>query len=224
MIKKSFQKESFQHQKLIYDTWTSIFFWSFIEKWKKAPTQAIFRLIVKGSLSTIEKSVLSKIQELSSSFSFFHWHLEFPEVFTSKNGSFDCILTNPPWERIKVEEREFFASRAPEIATAKNTSQRRKLIKKLAKKNNSLFNQFQKAIQDTERIKKFLRHSDRFPLTAIGDINTYSVFSELVRDFICSSGRSGIVVPSGLVTDKTTSKFFANLMEHQSISNLSVLT
>ena len=34
------------------------------------------------------------------------------------NGGFDVILGNPPWERVKLQEKEFFAGRDPEIANA----------------------------------------------------------------------------------------------------------
>jgi N-6 DNA Methylase len=59
----------------------------------------------------------------------FHWPLEFPDVMAS--GGFDCVLGNPPWERIKLQEQEFFASREPEIANAPNAAARGKLIAKL---------------------------------------------------------------------------------------------
>jgi hypothetical protein len=43
-----------------------------------------------------------------------HWPLAFPQVFAS--GGFDCVLGNPPWERIKLQEEEFFATRHPAVA------------------------------------------------------------------------------------------------------------
>ena len=41
---------------------------------------------------------------------FFHWPLEFPDVFEC--GGFDVVLGNPPWERIKLqpEEVSFFGT------------------------------------------------------------------------------------------------------------------
>jgi len=39
----------------------------------------------------------------------FHWPLEFPDVVAS--GGFDVVIGNPPWERVKLQEQEFFASR-----------------------------------------------------------------------------------------------------------------
>ena len=46
-------------------------------------------------------------------------------------GGFDVVLGNPPWERIKLQEQEFFASRDPEIAEAPNAAARGRLIAKL---------------------------------------------------------------------------------------------
>ena len=60
-----------------------------------------------------------------------HWPIEFPHVFA--RGGFDVVIGNPPWERIKLEEQEFFASRSPDLATAQNKAARDKLIKALEK-------------------------------------------------------------------------------------------
>ena len=44
----------------------------------------------------------------------FHWPLEFPDILA--RGGFDAVVGNPPWERIKLQEQEFFAASSPEIA------------------------------------------------------------------------------------------------------------
>ncbi|HHJ51692.1 MAG TPA: hypothetical protein ENJ89_00730, partial [Caldithrix abyssi] len=68
---------------------------------------------------------------------FFHWPLEFPDVFA--RGGFDVVLGNPPWEKIKLQEKEFFSTRDPEIANAQNRAERRRLIEKLPKTNPDLW-------------------------------------------------------------------------------------
>ena len=45
-----------------------------------------------------------------------NWKEEFPNIFVRKNPGFDAVIGNPPWERMKLQEREFFAFSAPEIA------------------------------------------------------------------------------------------------------------
>src|SRR5260370_341634 len=59
----------------------------------------------------------------------FHVPLEFPDIMSA--GGFDVVLGNPPWERIKLQEQEFFASRDPEVAEAPNAAARARLIAKL---------------------------------------------------------------------------------------------
>ena len=61
---------------------------------------------------------------------FTHWKLAFPQVFA--RGGFDVVIGNPPWEKVKLSEIEFFANRAPDIANAPNAAERRKAIEKLA--------------------------------------------------------------------------------------------
>ena len=61
----------------------------------------------------------------------FDWRERFPDVFNREEAGFDCVIGNPPWERMKLQEREFFSLPAPEIATATNAAKRRQLVAKL---------------------------------------------------------------------------------------------
>ncbi|MCS7352467.1 MAG: hypothetical protein RMM10_13360, partial [Anaerolineae bacterium] len=119
---------------------------------------------------------------------------------------------NPPWERIKLQEQEFFATRDPEIARAPNRAARQRLIGELPRRNPALWQEYQQALHDAEATSKFLRASGRFPLTARGDINTYSVFTELLSQLLRPNGRAGIVVPTGIATDATNQAFFTELV------------
>jgi hypothetical protein len=67
---------------------------------------------------------------------------------------------------------------------------------------------------------KFIRESGRFPLTAVGKINTYSVFAETTRSLINGNGRVGVIVPIGIATDDTTKRFFGDLIKTQSLASL----
>jgi hypothetical protein len=129
-------------------------------------------------------------------------------------------LGNPPWERIKLQEKEFFAAKDVDIANAQNKAAREKLIKLLSQTNPKLLQQFEDAKHDAEAQSKFIRESGRFPLTAVGDINTYAVFAETVREIINNYGRCGVIVPTGIATDMPTKDFFADLIQKQSLASL----
>ena len=161
--------------------------------------------------------------DLAADVGFFHWHVEFPEVFEAKPadqirdddptgwiGGFAAMLGNPPWERVKLQEKEFFAQRDESIANAKNAAARKKAISQLSAANPALLAEWQAAGHESEATSQFLRRSGRFPLTGVGDVNTYSVFAELFRSSVAYDGCMGIITPTGLATDATTAPFFAD--------------
>ncbi len=140
------------------------------------------------------------------------WQAAFPQIFSRKDPGFDCVIGNPPWERMKLQEREFFDDVFPEIASATNAAIRRKLIAELENKNPELHNRYIAAKTAAEAALAAVRASGRFPLMAKGDINTYALFAELAHSLVTPKGRVGILVPSGIATDNTTKAFFANLV------------
>ncbi|MFW6153806.1 MAG: Eco57I restriction-modification methylase domain-containing protein [Planctomycetota bacterium] len=149
-----------------------------------------------------------------------NWRETFPEVFDEGSGGFDCVIGNPPWERLKLQEREFFALSAPEIASAVSAADRRKRIAALETENPQLYARYQGAIGQANRMLAYTRDSGRYPLTGKGDINTYMLFAELARAIVAPTGRVGLLVPSGIATDKTTSAFFSALTEARVLKRL----
>ena len=154
-----------------------------------------------------------------------HWPLEFPDVM--QRGGFDVVLGNPPWERIKLQEQEFFASRSPEIANAPNKAARDRLIKALEKAvpgsaDRALFDAFTEAKREAEATSEFVRvageDGGRFALTGRGDVNTYALFAELFANL--ARERAGVIVPTGVATDATTAPFFGHLVEKQRLARL----
>jgi hypothetical protein len=158
-----------------------------------------------------DESLIQAVIQASRDFRFFHWHLRFGEVM--KEGGFDCLLGNPPWERIKLQEKEFFAARSEAIATAPNKAARERLIKALSGEEASeteraLVKQFELAKREAEGSGEFIRGSGRFALTAVGDLNTYALFAEHFLNLIGPDGRAGLIVPTGIATDNSTKAYF----------------
>lgn len=169
-----------------------------------------------------------------------HWPLAFPKVFA--RGGFDCILGNPPWERIKLQEEEFFATREPLIATAKNKAERAKRIQWLSEGSlHYHLSQFQspatpnpaeiQIFRDFEMEKRLAEASSifahvdskeggRYPLTGVGDVNTYALFAETIAILTGQKGRAGFIVPMGIATDDTTKAFFASLINQKRLAQL----
>lgn len=223
--------KEYYHTKLLADAWCSAFVWKKTKDSAMAITEGVFRQL-KNDPSSIFAETLLEIDRLSQQYKFFHWYIAFPTVFTLPkdgigenkqagwNGGFDVVLGNPPWERIKIQEKEWFATRRPEIANASNASERSKKINALIKEDPALHEAFLDAIRQSEGESYFVRSSNRFPLCGRGDVNTYSIFTETNRMILSSIGRVGCIVPSGIATDDTTKFFFQDLMQSKSLVSL----
>lgn len=183
------------------------------------------------SLTTVEDAA----RRVCSDARVLHWWLAFPQV--AKAGGFSVMLGNPPWERIKLQEEEFFAARSPSIASAINKAERSKRIELLrqgrllksmdgngsdglppSSSEQALHRSFELAKRSAEATSSFVHASSdmmrgRYPLTGIGDVNTYALFSETFFQLVEKYGYAGFIVPTGIATDDTTKAFFRELVE-----------
>ncbi|MBX6330735.1 MAG: N-6 DNA methylase, partial [Gemmatimonadaceae bacterium] len=183
------------------------------------PTTATLRDVAAGV--TPPRAMVEAVTEVARNTPFLHWSVTFAPVMA--RGGFDCVLGNPPWEKVKLSEKEFFSSRDERIATAPNKAQRQKLIDELAaaapgSPERRLFEAFGRAKQEAEGASSFARCSGRFPLTGAGDINFYALFAETALGAIRRDGRAGLVLPSGIATDAGTAAFFREISAGRLVS------
>lgn len=144
---------------------------------------------------------------------FLNWQVTFPGVWDNwasaeREGGFDAIVGNPPWDRIKLQQVEWFAARRPEIAKAQKASDRGKLIKALERADDPLFADFAKADRRAADTMRVARKSGHYPLLSRGDINLYSLFVERAHALVKPTGMVGLLTPSGIASDLSASEFF----------------
>jgi SOS-response transcriptional repressor LexA len=219
---------AFSHAKLLADTWCAAFVWK-----KTTPdaitTDTAFKLA--ADQNALPPAMRAEVERLTVQYKFFHWHLGFPLVFrVSSNGDrpnehgwiggFDVVLGNPPWERVKLQEKEWFASRRPDIAEATNASHRKTMIEKLAMDDPALSAAFFDARRQAEAEGQFVLTSRRFPFCGCGDVNTYALFAEWNLAMLGDVGLAGFIVPSGIATDNTTRAFFRDIVDRRSLVRL----
>jgi hypothetical protein len=147
---------------------------------------------------------------------FFHWELMFPEVWYEKgqekaDGGFDAVIGNPPWDRIKLQEVEFFAERRPEIAQSQTAAERQRRIEALRRAGDPLWDDYLKAKEHAERLADYARRCGQYSKLSSGDTNLYALFAERVQSLIHSRGITGLLTPSGIAADKEKADFFGEL-------------
>ncbi|GGW88551.1 hypothetical protein GCM10010297_07020 [Streptomyces malachitofuscus] len=238
---KEFEKRpELRHLKRVADVWCASFLWP---KHKGAPapiTTNVLRAVEKdvedGPLP--DEGAEAMLRDIVRRNQFFHWHLEFPRVFrveesvaddvnpeTGWQGGFDAVLGNPPWERVKIQKKEWFAARDEKIAAAATASIRDRMIEALATSvdeegrpnggDRQLYVEYQFDQRESKGQVTMYRKSGLFPKTGLGDVNTYAVFAEKARQLIGPEGMAGLVLPTGIATDKTTAGFFSDLVERR---------
>ncbi len=171
----------------------------------------------------------------------FHWPLAFPQVFAQ--GGFDCVLGNPPWEHVELKEEEFFATRNTDVANAKNKAERtqriqwlsegmlaKHLLPELQHPENEcdaevrLFNEYSEAKRALDAASAFAHvkgnEGGRYPLTGVGRVNTYALFSESILQVVSDNGRAGFIVPTGIATDDSTKAYFGHISQSDLLVSL----
>ena len=165
----------------------------------------------------ISPTMAEAIEEIAQDLRFFHWPLQFPEVFA--RGGFDIVLGNPPWEVSQLSESEFFESISPEIAALAGEA-RKKKIRELEAEDPALWKRYLLAKRFFETTNLFFRDSGRYKLVKSGKLNLYALFAETILSLLNSHGQAGFLVPTGIATDDTTKFYFDHLVQNGRLVSL----
>ena len=143
---------------------------------------------------------------------FLPWEAAFPGVWPDlehpETGGFDAVIGNPPWDRMKLQEVEWFAFRRPAIARAQRAADRKRMVRRLRANGDPLAEQYEQASRRARTAATVARKSGHYPLLGRGDLNLYALFVERATRLIGPEGVVGLLVPSGIAADKMAAPFF----------------
>ena len=170
-----------------------------------------FALLVERARSLVERA-----RELAAEEGFFNWQVAFPGVWSDwgeaeRYGGFDAVIGNPPWDRMKLQQVEWFAARRPEIARAQRAADRKRMIGALREDGDPLVAEFERANERAESGIRVARRSGDYPYLSRGDVNLYSLFVERAMALVGPRGVVGLLTPSGIASDKTAAPFFRSI-------------
>ncbi|WP_433704189.1 Eco57I restriction-modification methylase domain-containing protein [Paraburkholderia sacchari] len=200
----------YRHQKFVADAWCAAFVWPKQpgDLAEAAPTNELWRQLREG-VEKVPALTTKVVGELSKQYRFFHWHLQFPQVFGK--GGFDVVLGNPPWDMNEIKDNEFFASSFPEILAVKSAKDKAIVLERIGVEAPALFNEYRQYARNTEGVRQFVMASGRFPLAAVGRLNLYRLFLEHGFGSLAEKRWIGLVVPSGFVSDSFSQPHFVAL-------------
>ena len=157
--------------------------------------------------------LLQEARRLVADERFLNWQAAFPGVWTNWEsvtpaGGFDAVIGNPPWDRMKLQQVEWFATRRREIALAQRAADRKRMIAALERDGDPLAQDYAVASERAAMALRTARRSDDYPLLSGGDVNLYSLFVERAMTLAKPDGMVGLLTPSGIASDKTAARFF----------------
>lgn len=223
-----------------FHLWCALWFW---------PLDKLDSLPLPGELHAPSEEAQRVVKALAERKRFFHWELEFPDVFTEADSGFDVVVGNPPWEIQKPSSKEFFSNHDP-LYRAYGKQEALEIQQRLFKAHPDSEAQWLAYRGNFKDRGNFVHHAAQpfgdvedekgkpevglvprkidatrklhqkwsaerkksgladpahpFQHQGSADLNSYKMFVETGHALLRPGGQLGMIVPSGLYTDKGT--------------------
>jgi hypothetical protein len=240
------KQEEYVHARHLADAWCAAFMW---RKAKDAPppvTHEVFQALRDPDGSSASAATHEEIDRLRDLYRFFHWHLEFPEVFavpenagpdsgvdpaTGWSGGFSCVVGNPPWDKVDFEDKKYFSVVEPSIAAIAGVA-RRKRIAEWEAENEAAGNpeagrRYRLARRMVKSTFLFAGASGAFSLCAKGltikgvnSLQTDQLFAERFATIAAPRSRFGCILPTAIATGAGAQYLFSDFTQRGAVAAL----
>jgi len=162
--------------------------------------------------------LLEQMKALIAKERFFHWQLAYPGLWSDKDeenkeGGFDAVIGNPPWDKVKLQKVEWLAQNCPDAAPAPHAAKRRQCIEQLQSAQTLQAVAYGQAAERAAATAGAARSCGDYPLLSKGDLNLYALFVERSMALVKPCGFVGLLTPSSLVSGKTGAAFFRHVAQ-----------
>lgn len=151
-----------------------------------------------------------------------HLLVAFPEVFLRDRPGFDCLLGNPPWEKVKVERHSFWALRFPGLRGLKGPELDRE-IEMLEATRPDLVAEFEREQESTTRARSILALGPYRNIKG-GDPDIYRNFAWRLWQVVRPGGTIGVILPRGAISGTGLKSWRAEILESGELADVTVGT
>lgn len=124
---------------------------------------------------------------------------------------YDIILGNPPWEKIRFEEKSFYTQYVSSIGQL-NFKQDLKAAIAAAETSNPLLKEYCSVYKaQIANAKKNIKKSSRFTASCNGELNTSNLFTEAAYTLMSERASVGIIIKSSTVATKASKPLFSKI-------------
>lgn len=144
--------------------------------------------------------------------------LGMPESFFK--NSFDIVVGNPPWEKIRFEERKFFRGISNSISSVSQKSIRDKKIEKLKFEWPIVFEWRNQVCDEYSMMAAANFKHCKIKSSIAGELNTYALFTDLAFSMLSETGLLALIIKSSLVTAPVNQKLWTKFLEEKAIRSV----
>jgi hypothetical protein len=208
-----------QAKRLVANAWCAAFVWIKRDDAPPAIINRVFAALKEQGHSALAPPTATEIERLREEYSFFHWHLEFPDIFyvpddertgidpdTGWAGGFTVMLGNPPWSQVDFEDKKYFSAVEPAIAAMAGQA-RKAAITIWEGDHPEEAEHYRAARRKVKSTFLFASTSGAYPKCAEGlrapGVNyllTDQLFVERFAALSATAGRVGCIVPTAIAT------------------------
>jgi hypothetical protein len=229
------------HALHVADAWCAAFMWHKTTDTPPAITHDRFRALQDPDATAASQETHDEIERLSRHYHFFHWHLEFPEIFTVPEGpapgngvdpatgwagGFSCVVGNPPWDKVDFEDKKYFGVVEPSIAAISGAARKAKIAEWMRDNPDA----GERYLAERRKVKStflFAGGSGAYPLCAKGltvkgvtMLQTDQLFAERFASIAAPEGRFGCIIPTAIATSAGAQHLFSAFTQRGAIASL----
>jgi len=199
-----------------------------------APASLLLDLAVAARLGEIEPLLevsddllqihpgAERAKQLQKSLHSLHLPVAFPEVFMRDGSGFDCLVGNPPWQEVSVDEHSFWALRFPGLKSLPVARQNAE-VKRLRAERPDVVAEYEREVLDMS-LQSRLLNAGPYPGMGEGNPDLYKAFCwrfwQLARD----GGRIAVVLPRSALAGSGTAKWRQEVLTHGQFVDVTTMT
>lgn len=161
--------------------------------------------IIEGGSPTDLGALVQQAEDEAKKRLFFHWPLEFPEVFhrdVDGGSGFHAVVGNPPWETLLTHEVTFYAQHDPGLRGVRTADERQRRIDILLSRYPALERELVTTKEVTEAQRVFFRPENGYTAQGGGQVDLYELFCERYGLLGRQGGGLGVVLPRAALIGK----------------------
>lgn len=171
---------------------------------------------IKADTSLVEKifanqedELIDKIKEYAKEYGFFNYEIEFPEM--TNNKGFDIVLGNPPWDVVKLDDRDFFSQYRSNYRTLKASAKKELQTNLLA--NEEIKEKFNEKKEYFDVIQKYFKLAFKNSAGVGNNQNFFRFFIEQNLSLLAPNGNLTYLTPSAIVSEDGSAKLREYIFE-----------